>query len=251
MCLNNQTAKRMTSLMMLVIFLWVTFLGGTTPAFAASTPEEALREMNIHIIADKATPIRCMSYNGKAKNGYFAYYQAKNRNGVQNNYPVYCVIPEELGVNNLGDQDAKINGTVQHPKIYGAIMNGYPYQQPSDLGLETNKEAYYATRNVVWTLAGNWDYSKWKSDGTAQGNRVKAAMDKIYQASQNWQSIPVELECKLTSSGAATEKDGYVEQSYTITANYESTHSVSVTLKNAPASAKLTDLNNQEKTCTS
>ena len=77
---------------------------------------------------------------------------------------------------------------------------------------------------------------------------MKAAMDKIYKAAQNWQSIPVELECKLTSSREAVEKDGYVEQTYTITANYESIHSVSVILKNAPSSAKITDLSNQEKT---
>lgn len=244
---TNERMKRTTSLVTLVIFLCVTFLGGVTPTFAASSPEEALRELNIHIIADKATPIKCMSYNGKAKNGYFAYFQGKNRNGVPNNYPCYCVIPDQLGVNNLGDRDAELTQTVQSPKIYGAIMNGYPYKQPEELGLETNKEAYYATRNVVWTLAGNWEYALWKSDGTEQGNRVKAAMDTIYKAAQNWQSIPVELECKLSGSGEAVEKDGYVEQTYTITANYESTHSVSVTLKNAPSSARITDLSNQEK----
>ena len=245
---TNQRMKRTTSMIMLVVFLCVTFLSGITPAFAAASPEEALRELNIHIIADKATPIKCMLYNGKAKNGYFAYFQGQNRNGVTNNYPCYCVIPDQLGVNNLGDRDAELTQTVQSPKIYGAIMNGYPYKQPEELGLTTNKEAYYATRNVVWTLAGNWDYSLWKSDGTEQGERVKAAMDQIYKAAQNWQSIPVELECKLTSSGEAAEKDGYVEQTYTITANYSAAHSVQVLLKNAPSSAKITDLNHQEKT---
>ena len=192
---QNKAIQRMTSLWMLVIFLCVTFLSGT-PAFAASTPEDSLREQNIYIIGDKAAPINCMKYNGRAKNGYFAYFEGKNRNGVTTNYPCYCVIPDQLGVNNLGDRDAELTQTVQSPKIYGAIMNGYPYNTPEKLGLESNKEAYYATRNVVWTLAGNWDYGLWTSDGTAQGNRVKAAMDKIYNASQNWQSIPVELECK-------------------------------------------------------
>ncbi|MGM9524637.1 MAG: thioester domain-containing protein, partial [Peptococcaceae bacterium] len=248
MCLFKKPIQRVTSLMLLVIFLCVTFLSGTAPLFAAATPEDALREKNIYIIADKATPIACMQYNGKAKNGYFAYFQAKNRNGVTTNYPCYCVIPDQLGVNNLGNRDAELTQTVQSPRIYGAIMNGYPYNQPADLGLESNKEAYYATRNVVWTLAGNWDYSLWKSDGTEQGNRVKKAMDKIYQASQNWQSIPVELECKLTTSGKPVEKDGYVEQTYTITANYSATHSVQVFLKQAPASAEITDNNNQKKT---
>lgn len=247
MSLTNKTIQRTTSLILLVVFLCVTFLTGTAPAFAASSPEEALRENNIYIIGDKATPIKCMLYNGKAKNGYFAYFQGKNRNGVTTNYPCYCVIPDQLGVNNLGDREANLTQTVQSPRIYGAIMNGYPYNTPESLGLETNKEAYYATRNVVWTLAGSWDYSLWKSDGTAQGNRVKAAMDKIYQASANWQSIPVELECKLTASGSPTEQDGYIEQTYTITANYDATHSVTVSLKNAPTSAKITDKNNQPK----
>ena len=246
MSLTNKTIQRTTSLILLVVFLCVTFLTGTAPAFAASSPEEALRENNIYIIGDKATPIKCMLYNGKAKNGYFAYFQGKNRNGVITNYPCYCVIPDQLGVNNLGDREANLTQTVQSPRIYGAIMNGYPYNTPESLGLETNKEAYYATRNVVWTLAGSWDYSLWKSDGTAQGNRVKAAMDKIYRASANWQSIPVELECKLTASGNPTEQDGYVEQTYTITANYDA-NSVTVNLKNAPASAKITDTSNQPK----
>ncbi len=80
--------------------------------------EEALRELNIHIIADKATPIKCMLYNGKAKNGYFAYFQGQNRNGVTNNYPCYCVIPDQLGVNNLGDRDAGINPNCSKPEEF-------------------------------------------------------------------------------------------------------------------------------------
>ena len=247
MMYTNQPFNRLTSLMLLVIFLFVTFFGNLAPAYAAASPEEALREQNIYIIADKATPIECMNYNGKVKKGYFAYFQAKNRNGYLTNYPCYCVIPDQLGVNNLGNSNATLTDTVASPRIYGAIMNGYPYNQPADLGLQTNKEAYYATRNVVWTLAGNWDYSLWKSDGTEQGNRVKAAMDSIYAASQKWMRIPVELECKLTSTGAAKEVDGYVEQTYTITANYDATHSVSVFLDNAPSSAQITDTANQTK----
>ena len=180
MTYTNQPFNRLTSLIMLVIFLFVTFFGNLLPAYAATSPEEALREQNIYIIADKAAPIECMSYNGKVKKGYFAYFQAKNRNGYLTNYPCYCVIPDQLGVNNLGNSNATLTDTVASPRIYGAIMSGYPYNQPADLGLQTNKEAYYATRNVVWTLAGNWDYSLWKSDGTEQGNRVKAAMDSIY-----------------------------------------------------------------------
>ena len=81
------------------------------------------------------------------KKGYFAYFQAKNRNGYLTNYPCYCVIPDQLGVNNLGNSNATLTDTVASPRIYGAIMSGYPYNQPADLGLETNKEAYYATRN--------------------------------------------------------------------------------------------------------
>ena len=100
MSLTNKTIQRTTSFILLVVFLCVTFLTGTAPAFAASSPEEALRENNIYIIGDKATPIKCMLYNGKAKNGYFAYFQGKNRNGVTTNYPCYCVIPDQLGVNN-------------------------------------------------------------------------------------------------------------------------------------------------------
>ncbi|MBQ3205608.1 MAG: Cys-Gln thioester bond-forming surface protein, partial [Peptococcaceae bacterium] len=200
-----------------------------------------------YIIADKAAPIECMSYNGKVKKGYFAYFQARNRNGVLTNYPCYCVIPDQLGVNHLGNSNAELTGTVASPRIYGAIMSGYPYNRPADLGLETNKEAYYATRNVVWTLAGNWDYSLWESDGTEVGERVKAAMDQIYAKAQKWMAIPVELECKLTQNSAPKEAGEYVEAIYTITANYDATHTVSVFLKDAPASAVITDTSNQEK----
>ncbi len=244
---QHNISKRVTSFCILVIFLCVNFLFAM-PAFAASTPEEALRNENIYIVGDKGTLINCMKYDGKVKNGYFAYFQAKNRNGVLNNYPCYCVIPDQLGVNHLGNRNAALIGTVESPKIYGAIMNGYPYKTPESLGLQSNIEAYYATRNVVWTLAGNWDYSLWQTDGTEQGDRVKAAMDEIYRVSKGWMGIPVELECKLTTSGEAKETNGYVEQPYTITANYESTHSVAVNLKNAPSTAKITDMNNQEKT---
>ena len=247
MCFQSKEKNRWVSIFILIAFLCTTFFT-PIPAFAAATPEDALREQNIYIIADKEAPIECMSYNGKVKKGYFAYFQARNRNGVLTNYPCYCVIPDQLGVNHLGNSNAELIDTVAHPNIYGAIMSGYPYNRPEQLGLETNKEAYYATRNVVWTLAGNWDYSLWKSDGTEVGNRVKAAMDTIYETAQKWRAIPVELECKLTQNRAPVEVGEYVEATYTITANYDATHTVNVFLKDAPSSAVITDINNQEKT---
>ena len=247
MCFQSKEKNRWMSILILLTFLCTTFLT-PIPVFAAATQEDALREQNIYIIADKEAPIECMRYNGKVKKGYFAYFQARNRNGVLTNYPCYCVIPDQLGVNHLGNSNAELIGTVSHPNIYGAIMSGYPYNRPEQLGLETNKEAYYATRNVVWTLAGNWDYSLWESDGTEVGNRVKAAMDTIYETAQKWRAIPVELECKLTQNRAPVEAGEYVEATYTITANYDATHTVSVFLKDAPASAMITDTANQEKT---
>ena len=246
MYFQSKEKNRWMSIFILIAFLCTTFFT-PGPAFAAATPEDALREQNIYIIADKAAPIECMSYNGKVKKGYFAYFQARNRNGVLTNYPCYCVIPDQLGVNHLGNSNAELTDTVASPRIYGAIMSGYPYNRPADLGLETNKEAYYATRNVVWTLAGNWDYSLWESDGTEVGERVKAAMDQIYAKAQKWRAIPVELECKLTQNSAPKEAGEYVEAIYTITANYDATHTVSVFLKDAPASAVITDTSNQEK----
>lgn len=252
--------NKLISLLLLVVFIATSFFNvHVPPAYAASAGEgesesDALKK--IQIIPANGDSLNCVKLDGVSKIGRFAYYVGKDSQGNEKNYPTYCVEPNLLGVNNLGEYAATLTETVKHPKVYGAVLNGYPYKTLAELGVNTNLEGYYATRNIVWSLVKGWDISQWTSDGSAEGNRVLAAMQQIYNASKDYQEIPMELMVKVTKASEKATVDAkdsnYVSTTYTITANKELIESITVefatTAANRPASAKIVDMNNNPKT---
>lgn len=246
------------SLLLLVVFIATSFFNvHVPPAYAASAGEgesesDALKK--IQIIPANGDSLNCVKLDGVSKIGRFAYYVGKDSEGNEKNYPTYCVEPNLLGVNNLGEYAATLTETVKHPKVYGAVLNGYPYKTLAELGVNTNLEGYYATRNIVWSLVKGWDITQWTSDGSAEGNRVLAAMQQIYNASKDYQEIPVELMVKVTKASEKASVDAkddqYVSTTYTITANKELIESITVELQqnSAVPSANIVDMNNNPKT---
>ena len=69
------------------------------PAGAASTPEEALGEVNIY---DGGYSMKYLAVNGKVQTQSYTYFLYENSAGETQEIPAYCVSPNQDGVPQTG-----------------------------------------------------------------------------------------------------------------------------------------------------
>ena len=267
--IEKLSKSKVLSIVLLVCFAVTTFLNVTLPQTASAAPSggESTGDIigtDITIKAQNDPTIKCVKLDGKPQLGRFAYYSGLDANNQQQNYPAYCVMPNNEGVNQAGNYSVEAYKLADHPRVYGAIINGYPYVSNDSLGIteslfpgKANLAAYYATRNVAWSMTEGWDISQWTSDGTPQGDAVLAAMQQIYNKAKNWQANPYFIEVnvgKVTGDQAVEDsKDSqYVSTTYTITSNAKESEIKKIEVKlqsnGSVSSAKIVDMNNNPKT---
>lgn len=105
-----------------------------------------------------------------------------------NKYPCYCINPELDGVGELGSY--KVNGEEKLEKnslIYKVIINGYPYKSLNELGVNTEDEAYTATKQAIYSMIYEryTDMSCYGSVNTESGKRTLNALNKIVKNALN------------------------------------------------------------------
>jgi len=116
-------------------------------AYAAGTEEEAMSKVNLYA---KGTGTQLLTWRGQLDADNFApamvLYKAKDGSEL----PAYCINPNKPGVEESSAKNYDVNAdtSIQSPKAWGCVMNGYPYKTASELGLNSDYEAYYgATRS--------------------------------------------------------------------------------------------------------
>ena len=132
--------KRILSLLMASIML----LGMmAVPANAASTLEEAMKDVNVFARNDD---LDWLMMNGSVATQHYTYYLYQSEvSGEEVEIPAYCTDPRLYGVPALVLEGTAIRygaeGTVTDPKIMGIVANGYPHIDLGTLGLNTIEEA--------------------------------------------------------------------------------------------------------------
>ena len=92
----------MKRIISLILTLAVALSLLVVPAGAASTPEEALGEVNIY---DGGYSMKYLAVNGKVQTQSYTYFLYRNSAGETQEIPAYCVNPNQYGVpqGNLAD----------------------------------------------------------------------------------------------------------------------------------------------------
>ena len=108
-----------------------------TAAFAASTPEEALGEIDIYSGGEE---LSYLSINGRVRTLIYTYYNYDNGSGVTREIPAYCVNPNITGVPQTVAPGESIEYLAEEkssdPKVIGIVASGYPTRSLEELGLE-------------------------------------------------------------------------------------------------------------------
>ncbi len=103
------------------------------------------------------------------------------------NYPAYCLDPEYTGIGTNGMQEYSVDftGKIENENMWKAIINGYPYKTPEELGVANTDEAYAATKYAAYTLKKNANVSIYEPVDSEAGRRIYKAYLKIVEDARN------------------------------------------------------------------
>ena len=194
--------KRIISLM---LTLAVTLSLLVLLAGAASTPEEALGEVNIY---SGGYSMKYLAVNGKVQTQSYTYFLYENSAGETQEIPAYCVNPNQYGVPQTVPEGESIRYLAEEkasdPKVVGLIANMYPHRSLEELGLDNKYQAFYAGKIALWCyLIPEWDISAVTVapglTGTEReiGENILNAAVQIYTEGTRWTSV---AEPQLTTS---------------------------------------------------
>lgn len=166
-------------------------------------------------------------------------------------YPAYCMNKELPGVEIGRSQTVDVKKLVNNVMVWRAIINGYPYKSISELGCNTEEEAYLATKQAVYCMLTNRDVNEYSAIGEA-GERTLNALKTIVNNARNSNQTKVSSELTVNEQEKLWKIDNldssYISKTFLVTAN-TSMSKYTVNVKNLNIEGyKLVDQNNKEKT---
>ena len=235
-----------------------------TAAFAASSEEEALGEVDIH---NGDYELGYLAINGAVKKQKYTYFLYESNDGSIKESPAYCVNPNQYGVPQTVGPGKSIKYLAEEkasdPKVVGIISNGYPHRSLGELNLDNKYQAYYATKMALWCyLLPNWNIANLKvAPGLSGseldiGNRILAAAKDIYKrgTTYNYMLTPrmTVTADKSTAYPVTIGGQAYLQQVFTVwSETWVYDYDVSVAFSDpdsVPEGAKIVDTNNKEIT---
>ena len=243
----------------------VTILGILpTAAFAASSEEEALGEVDIY---NGDYELGYLSINGAVRKQKYTYFLYESNDGTQKESPAYCVNPNQYGVPQTVGPGESIKYLAEEkasdPKVVGIISNGYPHRSLGELELDNKYQAYYATKMALWCyLMPDWNIADLKvAPGLTGseldiGNRILAAAKDIYKrgTTYNYMLSPrmTVTADKSTAYPVTIGGEEYKQQVFTVwSETWVYDYDVSVAFSNpdeVPEGTKIVDMENNEIT---
>lgn len=166
-------------------------------------------------------------------------------------YPAYCMNRELPGVEIGRSQTVDVKKLVNNVMVWRTIINGYPYKSISELGCNTEEEAYLATKQAVYCMLTNRDVNEYSAIGEA-GERTLNALKTIVNNARNSNQTKVSSELTVNEQEKLWRIDNldssYISKTFLVTAN-TSMSKYTVNVKNLNIEGyKLVDQNNKEKT---
>lgn len=243
----------------------VTILGILpTAAFAASSEEEALGEVDIY---NGDYELGYLSINGAVRKQKYTYFLYESNDGTQKESPAYCVNPNQYGVPQTVGPGESIKYLAEEkasdPKVVGIISNGYPHRSLGELELDNKYQTYYATKMALWCyLMPDWNIADLKvAPGLTGseldiGNRILAAAKDIYKrgTTYNYMLSPrmTVTADKSTAYPVTIGGEEYKQQVFTVwSETWLYDYDVSVAFSNpdeVPEGTKIVDMENNEIT---
>ena len=104
-----------------------------------------------------------------------------------NKNPAFCVDPNKAGPGEYfaGKYDLNVAGAETNEKVAAIINNSIPYKTYQELGVNSEEEAYAATKAAIWCVIGVSNYTNKDAWDCPSNPNVKKLFDKLVDLALN------------------------------------------------------------------
>lgn len=175
------------------------------------------------------------------------YVEYKDSQNV--GHPAYCI---DRGVDGIGEYDnynVNLEEIIQDDRLWRVAINGYPYKTVEELNVANEYDAFFATKQAVYSILGGWDIDTHYKAINERGERIIEAIKMMVNegrygtAKYGEPSVNVNKNGELNTEIINGEK--YLAQNYTVTSVYP-LKSYQVVIPNKLEGTKILDENGIE-----
>jgi len=151
----------------------------------------------------------------EVKIDYIAYVE----NGVR--YPAYCILHGVDGVDEAGSYSVELTKILDDEQLYRCIVNGFPYKSASELGLENDYDAYFATKQAVNCVMLDRDVRACYRGKDEAGKKIVDAMEKMVDIARNGTQVYQEANVSVSKVGNLKEEGNFYTQEYSVSSDIQ------------------------------
>lgn len=177
----------------------------------------------------------------------------------------YCTDPDLDGVGwlpgEVSEYEVDITKQITYLKLWRVYKNGYPFVTPQELGVETEDDAYLATKQAAYSVirgksasqvcqyyrAGQDEINGQNlEETTRRGEKVVSAIKKLVKIADDSNEQMPKQDINKTVNFKQDEKKGYFSQEYKIKDTGGKAIYTIKSIENAPEGTYIADMNGNE-----
>jgi len=169
-----------------------------------------------------------------------------NNNGTE--YPAYCLDKPKPGVGESGSYTVSVDSVLNNVLVWRAIINGYPYKTPTQLGCANANEAFMATKMAVYSVLYGYKIEEFSGIGEA-GARTLSALNNIINAAYSSNESKISSDLTITEDNNWDQdsiNSRYISKTFKVTSK-ASSGNYTIDISSNTDSYLLTDMNNNRK----
>lgn len=226
---------------LVIMLILIILINGITPIVNAT---QIITKANLKKGDAIPTHILYENNNGwfEVKCNYIYYQDGEDK------YPAYCISPGIHGVDEEGDYTVNIDKLVENNIIYNIIVNGYPYKTYKQLNVESDYDAYVATKLAIKNVLLNRDIVNFYKPMDERGQKIIEAMVKIAEVGKIGNATNKDAALKIEKIGSLIEKGDYYYQEYSVNSNVNISKYNIQNIENLPTNSLVTDVYGNVKT---
>lgn len=183
----------------------------------------------------------------KGENGWYyvsCLFVGYNYNGKT--YPAYCINRELPGVEAVeGGYSVSIDKMISDAKLWRTIISGFPYKSVAELGVETEWDAYTATKQAIYSILYDRDVREMYRGADERGEKIVNAMEKMVNEGRYGTKTPQNAKIQINKIGNLKENEDEYVQEFSINCNVPVDNYVIKNCDNLPEGIYITNKDNE------
>ena len=101
-------------------------------------------------------------------------------------YPAYCLNRDLHGVGAVDSYTVDVDNIIENKQVWRAVKNGYPYKTASEMGLESDYDAFAVTKFAIYCLIGQADINLYiAEENDSEGQAMLRALHNLVDIGLN------------------------------------------------------------------